>query len=188
MTGAEPPVLGPIVTVEEFQAFTDAEDLTQYRLDQAIGAIRDYCGWHIAPSFRQTLVVDGNGRRTLLLPSLHVTDVHLVSESGTILRIDDPTETEVGDVEWSQTGELVSGRPWTERKRAVLVDLTHGFPEIPDVVIGVVLDMVAQNLATQPDELPEKIGPFEWQGSQGGTALSGAARAALAKYVVGGRA
>ena len=60
MTGAEPPVLGPIVTVEEFTAFAESSDLAQYRLDQAIGAIRDYCGWHIAPSFRQTLVVDGN--------------------------------------------------------------------------------------------------------------------------------
>lgn len=179
----------PIVPLEMFEQFNGGENMTQTRLDQAIGAIRDYCGWHVAPAVRQTLIVDGNGRRALLLDSLHVTEVHSVSEHGVALTVDDPTQQMVGVVEWSRDGLLErNDRPWSTRRRAVVVELTHGYDEVPAALAGIVLDMVAQNLAIEPDEQPEKIGPFEWAGSQGGTALSGAARAVLdRRYVLSGR-
>src|SRR5699024_12271535 len=41
----------------------------------ATQAIRDYCGWHVAPVEEETLALDGTGTDTLLLPSRLVVDV-----------------------------------------------------------------------------------------------------------------
>ena len=39
----------------------------------AQAAVRAYCGWHIAPSLSETLVLDGTGARAFILPTLHLT-------------------------------------------------------------------------------------------------------------------
>lgn len=90
-----------------------------------------YCGWHISPSRTETLVLDGPGGRTLLLPTLHVIEVAAVTSDGITL---DPDS-----YDWSETGivELRSGR-FSRRLRGVTVTLTHGYTFMPDEVQQVI--------------------------------------------------
>ena len=83
---------------------------------EAQQAIRAFCGWHVAPSVEETLVLDGPGSGVLHLPSLHVTDVLEVLNDGTPIQ----------DPEWSAAG-LIRG-PWTTKFRGVRVRLVHGYP------------------------------------------------------------
>lgn len=91
----------------------------------AQAAIRAYCGWHVAPSITETIVLDGPGSDVLMLPSLRVTDVARVTSGG----------TEIKDPEWSRAG-MVRGS-FDDRFGSVEVEFTHGFPA-DDVVISVI--------------------------------------------------
>lgn len=91
-----------------------------------IDAVRSYCGWHIAPSTSETVSVEGDGGRVLLLPSLLITDT-----------------TEVRD----ESGNVVTG--WKVRENGIArgywlaeelyeFDITHGHetmpPELQDII------------------------------------------------------
>lgn len=99
-----------------------------------ISAVVAYCGWHIAPSISETLQVEGDGGRVLLLPSLHVTNV-----------------TEVRD----ESGNVVTG--WKARRNGVLrgcwkaeelyeVDVTHGYDAMPDEVEEIIAKLDAEGI------------------------------------------
>ena len=96
-------------------------------LQAAQASVRAYCGWHIAPSMTQTMTLDSEGGSTLMLPSLHVTDVSSITADG---------EDLADKADWSVDGmiRLRSGR-FPDRFRAVQVTFTHGFEinEVPDV-------------------------------------------------------
>ena len=47
----------------------------QWWVRAAQGAVRRYCGWHVAPSITETLRLDGYGGRVLTLPSKHITAI-----------------------------------------------------------------------------------------------------------------
>ncbi|MGN2634621.1 hypothetical protein ACTD5D_39795 [Nocardia takedensis] len=161
---------GPLLSAEQLENLgTDADALRRARLDEVIGNIRDLCGWHIAPSRTDTLILDGPGTRELLLPSTHVTAVASVVEDGATLAAD--------QYEWSEVGTLRRrAGVWTERCRAVVVTLTHGYDQAPPGILGVILDVVAD--AGAPPA--EKMGPFEFAG--GGTAFKAHQLAVLHRY------
>src|SRR5690625_6732539 len=74
--------------------------------------IRDYCGWHIAPVEEETLVLDGTGTNTLLLPSRRVVQVSQV------LVRDEPLDS--AGYEWSAIGALRRlGGVWPAGSRGV---------------------------------------------------------------------
>lgn len=99
--------------------------------ESATQAIRDYCGWHVAPVIEATLTLDGTGTDTVLLPSRRVVEVDSVTVNGTQLGVD--------DYEWSTDGLLRRrGRPWPDRYRAITVELKHGFESM-----AVLADIVA---------------------------------------------
>lgn len=92
-------------------------------------AIRDYCGWHVTPAVEETLVVDGNGQKKILLPSRKINDVLTVEVDG------EPVE-----VRWSADGWItrVDGR-FPDRERAITVTINHGLEHgsaVIDQVIG----------------------------------------------------
>ncbi|WP_410877364.1 hypothetical protein [Nocardia sp. A7] len=164
---------GPLLSVDQYDELGDADTVKAMRLDSVIQDIRDYCGWHIAPSITQTLTLDGPGRRTLLLPSLYVTAITAVTEDGTAVPAD--------QFDWSEKGMLRhrSGL-WTDRWRGITVTLTHGYDQAPAGVIGVIADVVADALSVPLGTVPEKMGPFEFGG--GGTAFKGHQLAVLSRY------
>src|SRR5690625_5819676 len=90
--------------------------------------IRDYCGWHIAPVEEETLVLDGTGTNTLLLPSRRVVQVSQV------LVRDEPLDS--AGYEWSAIGALWRlGGVWLEAFRSIEDDLVHGLYEQLGLVV-----------------------------------------------------
>jgi len=90
-----------------------------------------YCGWHIAPSKTETLTLDGPGTRTLLLPSLHVTEITSVVNEG--------TELDTDAYDWSDAGIVELRHGWFSRRlRGLTVTLTHGYDTMPADVAAVI--------------------------------------------------
>jgi hypothetical protein len=90
-------------------------------------SVRSYCGWHIAPNLEQDITLDGDGTKTLLLPSMHVTDVASVLVDGKDL---------VGEIDWSAKGIVQLRRGvFPDRLGSIKVRLRHGFDvgEVADV-------------------------------------------------------
>ncbi|MCQ4119881.1 hypothetical protein [Rhodococcus tibetensis] len=172
-TPAEP----ELVTAEDLVAFRSGSGIEETRLAGVISAIRGFCEWHVAPVKTETMTVDGNGHDVLLLRTHRIVSVTSVVENGVTL---DPSA-----YEWSAKGMLRKRSGWTDRWRGVVVTLEHGYPVVPDEVKAVVLDATTQVLATEPDAVAEKIGPFEYSGSAGGVQLLPNQLAVLARYKIG---
>jgi hypothetical protein len=106
---------------------------------QADQAIRDYCGWHIAPTTTETVTVDGSGLATLFLPSLHVLAVSAVLDAGVAL---------VQDLDyWLRPGGVLVRSNlvgWTGRLGGVQMEITHGFAEVPADLVGVATDLAGR--------------------------------------------
>lgn len=119
------------------------------RLLQAEADVRDYCGWHIAPSRDETITVDGSGGRILDLPSLYVTDVASVTEDGTLLE----TTTYV----WREWGVIERlGCSWGTGK--IEVELTHGYSPVPPNITGVVQALAARAVGASATVSREQVG------------------------------
>lgn len=118
-----PPIVGGSTAID-----------SQFWLNAAHGAVRRFCGWHVAPVIVETLTLDGSGGSDLLLPSLHVVQLTAVMNDG----IDVTTQ-----VDTSHAGllRLTSGT-WTNRLGRVTVTLEHGHnledvPEVAAIIAGV---------------------------------------------------
>lgn len=121
------------------------------RLNQAEGAVRAYCRWHIAPSRIETVTIRGNGSAILTLPSLYVTGITSVTCDGTVLTSD--------DFWWSEAGVLTRvNAAWTEA--AVVVVFTHGYADVPPEITGVVQSLAARGIANPKGFASQTSGPF----------------------------
>ena len=174
---------------------TTLEPSVTDRLLQAEAMVRTWCGWHIAPERDDTFTLDGTGGPNLVLPTLHLTAVTSVTENGTLL---DP---DVPDYQWSQAGIITRVRwadwqwfdasrfdadlpgpdAWSNQDQAIVVEVTHGYADVPADVTSVV-QRVAQRLVDNPAGLiQETVGPFH---NQYGTSdlLTPGDLAVLARY------
>lgn len=104
--------LPPILTLEQFRDGDGAnlssdDEVIEAKLAGVSAAVRDHCGWHVAPSLECEWTGDGEGA-LLCLPSMAVTFISSLSIAGVEL---DPDE-----YEWRSAG---------------LVRLRHGvFPDM----------------------------------------------------------
>lgn len=154
----------------------------QWWIRAAQGAVRRFCGWHVAPSVSETLTLDGFGGQTLHLPSKHVTEVTKVLSDGV-----DVTD----QVDWSSAGmmELRSGM-WSSRLGGISVDLTHGFEldEVPE--IAALILTVGKRARTQPGVASQSVNgaamsAFSAGGAPLGVPLLSIERETLAPYKLG---
>lgn len=158
--------------------FAEVPDLIAYRdgeeeaiVRQAQSAIRRYCGWHIAPVVMETLTLDGPGGRHLWLPSLRVNDIVSVTNAGTSVDL-------TTGLDWSASGylELRSGC-WSHRPRQIVVELNHGFADIPGELVEAVVSVASRAASSPAGAVEESTGPFraKWSavapGVAGGIAL-----------------
>lgn len=121
------------------------------RLEQAEALVRSFCGWHIAPSRTETVVVRGKGTATLLLPSMYVTAVASVTIDGVALTLDD-------EYIWSQAGVLTHAGHWGTDE--VSVAMTHGYAAPPAEVTAIV-QAVGQRAVDNPgSHVRTQVGPF----------------------------
>lgn len=108
-------------------------DAAQPLLDAASEAVRDYCGWHIAPIVTETVTADGSGGEIQGLPTLMLLDLITVSSDGTALT--------VADVEWSANGSMRQCW-WTAKFRGVVAEIEHGYADTPAVIVALICEMV----------------------------------------------
>lgn len=125
-----------------------------------IDAVRAYCGWHIAPSQSETLKVEGDGGRVLLLPSLHVTDCTAVrDESGAA----------VADFKVRENGVA---RGWWKCEELYAFDVTHGYSAMPAEVADIIADLDERGTSS-PGALVQ-VGQVRYATGSDGAPLGGA--------------
>ena len=115
-----------------------------------------------------TVVLDGNGRESVLLPAAPVTDVSSLTLDGTPL-------ADGADFEWSADGFLRSlGGCWPARLRCIRVVYDHGFDLVPEDIAEVVIDQARALYRIKPGVASKTVGAqsvaFGTQASIGVTA------------------
>ncbi len=121
-----------------------AESLTpadaDERLEQAEGIVRDYCGWHIAPSRTETVRIYGAPLGSpILLPSMYVTAIVSVTDQGTLV---DPAAY---DFETAGILRRVDGWRWSDGLGVIEVVFTHGYDTVPPAVTRAVQSIASQS-------------------------------------------
>lgn len=96
----------------------------------AEGAIRDYCGWHIAPIREEVFALDGGGKRRILLPTMRLREVVSVVADGREI---------VSRVRASESGVLELDERFPCGLSSVVVRISHGYhPEEVPSIMGVI--------------------------------------------------
>lgn len=153
-----------------------AETLTateEERLLQAEQTIRDFCGWHIAPSREETVTFAFPAGRRLMLPSLYVTEVSEVTVDGVPLVLD--TDFQVHQNGWID--RLPYGGWWSGD--LIEITFTHGYEDVPASVTAAVQALAQRSTGSPSGAKRETSGPFTEEYESG---LSEAERINLARY------
>jgi hypothetical protein len=148
-------------------------------IDSAVDYLRDRAGWHVFPEVTEALLLDGEGGRILVLPTLRVSSLTSVRQLGELVSPE--------SYSWSAGGEVrlkSTCASWTEEYRGVEVTLTHGFQE-PARLLKALAQVVA-TATINPLGIPEVIGPFQFTGSAG--SWSGEPASTLGRFTLPWRA
>lgn len=157
----------PIIDVAYFRdlcpdlSSTDAQ--INEVLDSVSSAIRDYCGWHVAPNIECTYTGEGDGR-LLVLPSMGVTSVDSLKING--------VEIESGGYEWSAAGMVrMKSMLFPDSWRSVVCVYEAGFDA---GAIGQVAAQIASNaLVAAPGVANERAGNVSITYNQTGAGITG---------------
>ena len=118
---------------------------------RAEALVRAYCGWSVAPQKREVLRVTDQGGGALLLPSLHVTDLHSLTIDG------EPVDS--SNLRWSTNGVVhlhrgvtaswAWGGRWNVNGVSTIeADVTHGYQVWPAELLGVVEALASRSQVT----------------------------------------
>ena len=146
--------MSELVTLEQLAGFLqrdldEADAWTgQLLLDGAEALVREYCGWHIAPSRTETVTVDGTGSTLVGLPTMWLTDLTAVTEDG--------NPVDLSTVMWSVDGILEKRAwaswtgsawwPWTTTRRGITATITHGHASCPLWLVTLVCALAGRSL------------------------------------------
>jgi hypothetical protein len=171
-TDAPTDPLPPLVTTSDpdYALFKAGDE--EYLLKVASAAIRDYCGWHIAPSLTATYTkLEVGSKNIIMLPSRYVTDVSEVRAHQLGPQVDPPPDELIvnpSEYEWFQDGWIQgrttysAGWGWPGAgyygpeapypavgwgTALVDVTMTHGYEELPANLKQVAFEL-AQSTAT----------------------------------------
>jgi len=150
---------------------------------QAQRAVRNYCGWHIAPVVTETLKLDGDGSNLLFLPTLKIETIVSVITDGRVVDLTQVDDSTAGFL------ELAAGC-WSPRPGKTFVVLEHGYESAPEDVVGVVVSAAARQLDSPAGRTREQAGgvnvgfALTGVGVSGGIALLEHEKAILDKYRV----
>ncbi|QBP29672.1 head-to-tail adaptor [Mycobacterium phage Typha] len=168
-----------LVKVTDLAKLEDGED-AEFFLAAAEAAVRDYCGWHLAPSRTVTERVPLGERGLIVLKTMHLTAVTSVVVNG--------EELDPEDYDWEACGVITRTRPsWPNSPRPkATVTFTHGYTDCPPNVAMVVLELAS--LAKEMPASPAKdvyAGPFRMSlANQLGNSLNPDQKSRLANYRV----
>jgi hypothetical protein len=106
-------------------------------LNTALAVLRNYCGWYVSPTITETMILDGNDRHDMWLPTLNVVTINSITvfdsnlDATVDIDITDPTQFAMSSREPGIIYRGGCGR-WTWGHGNVTVNLTHGFAEAYD--------------------------------------------------------
>lgn len=144
-------------TPEELEAYTmgaisAADERAPIILDGASRAIRNFCGWNVAPAEDLSVTLDGGGS-VLYLPSLQVNRVTALTVRGAAVS--------TADFEWSRLTGNVRSRSsayWPETWGGIVVEFNSGHVEIPADIKQIVLQVSAMALSSPTGATREQAG------------------------------
>lgn len=128
--GYEVESLPPLLTVGEFNQATGNAHAHDARLTAAVeaasAAIRNECGWHIAPNIPCVATLNARGR-VAKLPANLVTEVTKVTEDG--------NELDANSYEARRDGLLrhTCRRSWSPKWGGVVVEYRAGYETVPEL-------------------------------------------------------
>ncbi|MFJ3878064.1 mobile element protein [Streptomyces sp. NPDC090077] len=124
-----------------------------------------------------TVVLDGSGDLSLLLPAAPVTEVASVAVDGQAL-------TAGTDYSWSADGYLHRmGCAWPSTLRSVTVVYSHGYAEVPGDIQEVVIDQARALYAVLPGVQQQTVGAQSVTfGVQAATGITAQWAAAVERY------
>lgn len=157
--------LEPVMTVEAFRELCPNMASTDEQIAATIMAVsesvRDYCGWHVAPSLECTYKGEGEGR-LLVLPAMGVTDVSSLTVEG----------RQVTGFEWKPSGLVRLTRGcFPDKWGSVACTYTAGFA--PASVGQVVAQIAANSLAASPGVSDERAGNVSITYNRTGDGITG---------------
>lgn len=121
-----PPLVTPELLAANSKGAVSPDDpRLEFVAAGASTAIRNYCRWHVTPVIKETVTVDVPGR-IVKLPTMNLLDVEDVVLNGEPLGED--------DYAWSSVGLLMFEEAVTPRFRALVLTMTHGFHQAPDLI------------------------------------------------------
>ncbi len=152
----------------------------------ASGVIRDYCGWHVAPSILEVITLDGPGGRTLLVPSMRIQAVRRVVSAGRDV---------TSEVKWGpRSGVMRLASGWSCDPGDITVELVHGFeldevPSLAAIVVAIGQRASAGNAAVIHQAAGGMSMRFATtrEGMAAGVPLFADEKASLNKYRLAGR-
>lgn len=127
------------------------------------------------------VVLDGNGRSSLLLPAAPVTAVAAVLLDGEAL-------VDGADFSWSADGFLrrLGGAVWPDRLRCLQVTYDHGWDPVPEDIAEVVIDQARVLYAVKAGVQTLQVGGITTTfGAQAAVGVSAQWSAAVEKYRLG---
>lgn len=186
--GYRVPALVPLLTADEFAAatggaFSSTTERVQWAIDATSQAIRDFCGWHVAPALGCAADLTAEGR-LVKLPTMGVEDVTLVTVDG----------APVDGYEWTESGLIRLPRTCRpQRWRGVHVEWVAGYGST-SALAAVAVQLASNALAAAPGVREEHAGQVgitynqTAAGVSGGVRLLDSDRAMLDAYRIGGGA
>ena len=180
--GYETETLPPLLSEAEYNQATGnahaGDPRLSIALDAASAAIRNECGWHIAPSLDCKVTLSCRGK-VAHLPARAVTAINSVTENG--------EELSAGAYEARQDGLLRRAcfREWTRNWGGVVVEYTAGYDDLPDLKAAA-MHLVEAALAIPQGVASESAGgvsiSYATQAATVTTSMVGGMRSALAPY------
>jgi hypothetical protein len=144
--------LPSLISVQDFETATGGEmssstEQIQATLDAASGAIRSFCGWHVAPNLRCAWQGDADGR-LIQLPAMNVTSIHSVTIDG--------VELAASDYSWRASGLIRLAKPIQDDwGRRVIVEFDAGCDS--GALNGVVTQVAVNNLVAPAGVMREQV-------------------------------
>ena len=181
----------PLASVAQLAAYmqdtiSSADPSALLYLDLASGMVRDYLQQDLTPTPDDVVLLDPIDGMCVLLPDLPVSDVSLVEtldQTAQTWSTVDPAMYTVA----RRTG-IIAARPftgvqWPADPESWRVTYSHGFAEVPDGIVGVVLGVAARAYATDPGIESERIGGYQVKYNIGG-GFNDLEQKALNRYLV----
>ena len=175
----------PLLTSDQFNSITGgkySDDLrVSMALDAASQAIRNACGWHIAPSLpcRATVTADG---KLVKLAANYVSEIESLTEDGTAL-IDGQ------DFEWRRDGLIRRAcfRNFSSRWGGITVEYTAGYepeatPDLAEAVRSIAEGVLALPVGVMSESADGVSISYSANAASVAAALTDRQRAALEPY------